>query len=180
VDEPSFGTCKIITVGLHSSGHTTFINSMNTFHPDYDPDQAHVALNIGRIDFDAEKIIMYLFGLPDNRTDLHKELADGALGFIVMVNSCYPETFRSIRWLLKDYTRYPSVPYCPCVIAANFQDLPDAWDVDALRIALPVPNDIPIIPCVATDRESVKGVLIALLNEVLKDIETEADEESHG
>ena len=64
----------------------------------------------------------------------------------------------------------------PIVIAANFQDLPDAWDVEALRIALGIANDVPIIPCVATDRESVKAVLLALLNEVLKDSETVAQE----
>jgi uncharacterized protein len=53
--------------------------------------------------------------------------------------------------------------------------LPDAWDVDALRIALHISEDIPIIPCVAKDQESVKGVVIALLNEVLKDVESQSE-----
>jgi signal recognition particle receptor subunit beta len=54
------------------------------------------------------------------------------------------------------------------VVAANKQDQPNAWSQDDLRLALDIPPEIPVVPCVATDKESVKRVLVALLDEVLK------------
>jgi nitrogen-specific signal transduction histidine kinase len=47
-----------------------------------------------------------------------------------------------------------------------------------LRRALRITEDIPIIPCNAADKESVKQVLLALLNEALKALASaEADED---
>ncbi len=51
----------------------------------------------------------------------------------------------------------------PYLVAANKQDLDDAWPADDLRIVLRVDPDVKVVPCVAKDKESVKSVLLELL-----------------
>jgi len=188
VDESTLSTCKIVIAGPFSSGKTTFIKTISQIdivstekgiskaskEPEV-KENTTVAMDFGRIDID-ETLVLYIFCTPGARRFdfVWDKLAEGSLGFILMVDSRYPETFREARSIFNMFMIYNSG--MPCVFAANFQDSPDAWDVEAVRIALRLSNDIPIIPCIDTDRESVKGVMIALLNEVLKDIETDVDE----
>jgi signal recognition particle receptor subunit beta len=49
------------------------------------------------------------------------------------------------------------------VVAANKQDMDDAWSPEDLRIALKVRPEIKLLPCVAIEKESVKKVLLELL-----------------
>lgn len=100
-------------------------------------------------------------------------LENGLLGFIYIIDNRKPETFWYAHSLIEKFMMHALMPY---IIAVNHGDHPYAWDVELLRIALQIPALVPIIPCVATDRESVKGVMIALLTEVLKDCETVAQE----
>jgi hypothetical protein len=53
------------------------------------------------------------------------------------------------------------------VIAANKQDRPNAWSPDELRLALRQQPHVKVIPCVATDRDAVKNVLLELLYVIL-------------
>ena len=53
-------------------------------------------------------------------------------------------------------------------MAANKQDMEDAWPPDDLRIALKVQPGIKLLPCVAKDKESVKNVLLELLYSILE------------
>jgi uncharacterized protein len=181
MDEPSFVTYKIVLHGTWRSGKTSFIKAVseievvNPVKDNKDPRVEILGINMdfGRITSNDQTVVMYLFASPmARRFDFLRDLADGALGFILMIDSCKSETFREARATFETLITYSPLPI---VIAANFQDLSDAWDVDALRIALRIPNETPILPCVATDRESVKGVVIALLNEVLKDVESQSE-----
>ncbi len=54
-------------------------------------------------------------------------LSEGMLGFVVMIDSTRPETFREARRILDTFRSYSPVPY---IVAANKQDLPDAWPVE--------------------------------------------------
>jgi hypothetical protein len=67
---------------------------------------------------------------------------------------------------------YASTPY---VVAANKQDLPDAWSPDDLRIALKIDKNIKVLPCVAVDKESVKTILLELLYSILERMQTEEE-----
>ena len=96
---------------------------------------------------------------------------EGMLGFIVMVDSTRPETFREARSILETFRAYAPTPY---VVAANKQDMDDAWEVDDMRIALRLDKNIPLLPTVAVNKESVKTVLIDLLTNILKEIEGKA------
>jgi signal recognition particle receptor subunit beta len=59
------------------------------------------------------------------------------------------------------------------VVAANKQDLPDAWSPDDLRIALKIDREIKVLSCVARDKESVKAVLLELLYSILENMQDE-------
>ncbi|MGC8874161.1 MAG: GTP-binding protein, partial [Chloroflexia bacterium] len=54
------------------------------------------------------------------------------------------------------------------VVVANKQDAENAWGAEELRLALRLPTDVQVLPCVALDRESVKNVLLELLYLVLQ------------
>lgn len=90
------------------------------------------------------------------------------LGFVVMVDSTRPETFREARSILETFRAYAPTPY---VVAANKQDSPDAWDLEDMRVALRLDRKVKLLPCVATQKEAVKNVLLELLYSILAEME---------
>jgi signal recognition particle receptor subunit beta len=128
-----------------------------------------VAMDFGRITVD-EDLVLYLFGTPgQKRFDFMWEiLSEGMLGFIVMVDSTRPETFREARSILETFRAYAPTPY---VVSANKQDRTDAWDLDDMRHALRLDSKVKLLPCVATDRDTVKNVLLELLYSILAEME---------
>lgn len=177
-------TVKMVVTGPFSAGKTEFIRSISeidvvstdeTISPGSEEygvkEQTTVAMDFGRITVDDD-LVLYLFGTPGQRRfDFMWEiLAEGMLGFVVMVDSSRPETFREAMTILETFRAYAPTPY---VVAANKQDLPDAWSVEDLRVALRLDPEIKMLPCVATDRESVKAVLLELLYSILEEMEEE-------
>jgi signal recognition particle receptor subunit beta len=96
-------------------------------------------------------------------------LSEGMLGFVVMVDSSRPETFREARRILETFRAYAPTPY---VVTANKQDLPDAWDPEDMRIALRLSSEVKLLPCVATEKEAVKNALLELLYSILERMES--------
>lgn len=94
-------------------------------------------------------------------------LSEGMLGFVVMVDSTRPETFREARSILETFRAYAPTPY---IVAANKQDRPDAWDMEDMRLALRLDARVKLLRCVALDKESVKNVLLELLTSILEEI----------
>jgi small GTP-binding protein len=170
-------TVKMVITGPYSAGKTQFIQTISEIdvvaterkisRPEERlfKDQTTVAMDFGRITVDDD-LVLYLFGTPGQRRfDFMWEiLSEGMLGFVVVLDSVRPETFREAREILNTFRSYASVPY---VVAANKQDMADAWSPEDLRIALRIPPDVKVLPCVATDRESVKNVLLELLYSIL-------------
>lgn len=170
-------TVKMVVTGPFNAGKTEFIQSISeidvvsterriTDMTSRVKSETTVAMDFGRITVD-EELVLYLFGTPgQKRFDFMWEiLSEGMLGFVVMVDSVRPETFREARRILDIFRSYADTPY---VVAANKQDMEDAWSPDDLRIALKVQPSIKLLPCVATDRESVKNVLLELLYTILE------------
>ena len=91
------------------------------------------------------------------------------LGFVVMVDSTKPETFREAKSILETFRAYAPTPY---VVAANKQDRADAWEIGDLRIALRLDPAVKLLPCVAFNKETVKTVLLELLYSILAEMET--------
>jgi hypothetical protein len=86
-----------------------------------------------------------------------------------MIDSCRPETFREARSILETFRAYAPTPY---IVAANKQDKKDAWELDDMRIALRLDSRVKLLPCVATDKESVKTILLELLYQILAEMES--------
>jgi small GTP-binding protein len=175
-------TVKMVVTGPFSAGKTEFIQTVSeidvvsterkiTSEAEKIKESTTVAMDFGRITVD-DNLVLYLFGTPgQKRFDFMWEiLSEGMLGFIVIVDSSRPETFREARSILETFRAYAPTPY---VVAANKQDQPDAWEVDDMRIALRIDKKIKLLPCVAVDKEHVKNVLLELLYSILVEMEAE-------
>ena len=173
-------TVKMVVTGPFSSGKTQFISTVSEIEvvrterkisseAEKIKESTTVAMDFGRITVDAE-LVLYLFGTPGQRRfDFMWEiLSEGMLGFVVMVDSSRPETFREAKSILETFRAYAPTPY---VVAANKQDHSEALAPEDLRIALRLDPNVKLLPCVATNRESVKAVLLELLYSILAEME---------
>jgi small GTP-binding protein len=173
-------TVKMVVTGPFNAGKTEFIRSVSeidvvsterkiTSEVEKVKNSTTVAMDFGRITVDND-LVLYLFGTPGQRRfDFMWEiLSEGMLGFIVMVDSTRPETFREARNILETFRAYAPTPY---VVAANKQDREDALDIEDMRISLRLAPNVKMLPCVAPDRETVKTVLLELLYSILAEME---------
>jgi signal recognition particle receptor subunit beta len=170
-------TVKMVVTGPFSAGKTQFIRTVSEIdvvateaklsRPEEQvKEETTVAMDFGRITVDDD-LILYLFGTPGQRRfDFMWEiLSEGMLGFVVLVDSVRPETFREARNILETFRSYAPTPY---VVAANKQDMEDAWSPNDLRIALRIDSQVKVLSCVALDKESVKNILLELLYSILE------------
>jgi hypothetical protein len=177
-------TVKMVVTGPFNSGKTQFIQSVSeidvvsterriTADAERVKNSTTVAMDFGRITVD-DSLVLYLFGTPGQRRfDFMWEiLSEGMLGFIVMVDSTRPETFREARNILETFRAYAPTPY---VVAANKQDIEEAWELDDMRIALRLDKKVKLLPCVATDKSTVKSVLLELLYSILAEMDEETN-----
>ncbi len=173
-------TVKMVITGPFNSGKTQFVRSISEIdvvsternissQAEKVKETTTVAMDFGRITVDDD-LVLYLFGTPGQRRfDFMWEiLSEGMLGFVVLVDSSRSETFREARSILETFRAYAPTPY---VVAANKQDLSDAWAIDDLRIALRLEDGVKLLPCVASDRESVKNILLELLYAILDEMD---------
>lgn len=172
-------TVKMVVTGPFNAGKTEFIQTVSeidvvstekkiTSEAEKVKQSTTVAMDFGRITVDDE-LVLYLFGTPgQKRFDFMWEiLSEGMLGFIVMIDSTRPETFREARGILETFRAYAPTPY---IVSANKQDLEDAWDIDDMRIALRLDGDVKLLPCVSLDKESVKKNLLELLTTIVAEL----------
>ncbi len=175
-------TVKMVVTGPFNAGKTKFIQSVSEIEVVETErkvsskaeravkETTTIAMDFGRITVD-EDLVLYLFGTPgQKRFDFMWEiLSEGMLGFIVMVDSARPETFREARSILETFRAYAPTPY---VVAANKQDLSDAWELEDMRHALRLDGKTKILPCVANNKKQVKAVLLELLYSILDEMGT--------
>jgi signal recognition particle receptor subunit beta len=120
-----------------------------------------VAMDFGRITL-REDLVLYLFGTPgqDRFWFLWDELATGALGAIVLADTRRLEDcFAAV-----DYFERRSIPF---VIGVNCFDRAVRYPADAVRQALDLDPDVPVVLCDARERESVKEVLVAVVRHAM-------------
>lgn len=167
---------KIVITGSYSAGKTQFIRTISdieTVSTDYavtlDEERAlkretTVALDFGTIAI-TEKLNLYLFGTPgQERFDfMWEHLSLGCLGYVVMVDSTRPGHFAETQRLM---ARFAEITDAPFVVAANKQDDPTALPVTYVRRRLGLPLSVPVMPCTASERASVKQVLLGLLKHI--------------
>jgi signal recognition particle receptor subunit beta len=120
-----------------------------------------VALDFGRITLDPT-VVLYMFGTPgqDRFSFLWDDIVDGALGVIVLVDTravedCFPAV---------DYFEDRAIPF---LIAINHFEGSPRFGLDEVREALGIHDAVPVVECDARERESVKLVLVSLMDEIL-------------
>jgi signal recognition particle receptor subunit beta len=116
-----------------------------------------VAMDFGRITL-RENLVLYLFGTPgqDRFWFLWDELATGALGAVVLADTRRLEdSFAAI-----DYFERRHIPF---TVGVNCFDGADQHPEDIVRDALDLDPHVPLVLCDARDRESVKDVLVAVV-----------------
>ena len=174
---------KIVVTGPFAAGKTTLIRTiseitvLSTERGITDDTRARkpettVAMDFGRITIDRD-LVLYLFGTPgQERFDFMWEiLGEGMLGYVLLVDADRPETLGEAAGILAAFRRMAHVPF---VVALNRSAEVDPRAEDRVREALELTPGTPVVPCDATDKDSVKGVLLALLYSVLDDIEATA------
>ena len=171
---------KIVVTGPFSAGKTTLIRTISEItvlstEKDITDDtrsrkaETTVAMDFGRITIDRD-LVLYLFGTPgQDRFDFMWEiLGEGMLGYILLIDSSREDSLDEAVGILAAFRKMARVPF---VVALNRAAGMDPSDEERVRTVLALDEDTPVVPCDATDRESVKAVLLALLYSVVDQID---------
>lgn len=167
---------KVVVAGPFAAGKTTLIRAvseievLSTEQGVSDDTRARknettVAMDFGRVTIDKE-LILYLFGTPgQDRFDFMWEiLSEGMLGYILLLDGTRTDALDNASTILASFRRHANTPF---VVALNRVDAVDPQQEQNVRTQLDLDPAVPVLACDATDRESVKEVLISLLLAVL-------------
>jgi len=173
---------KIVVTGPFSAGKTTLIRTISeitvlstekdiTDHTKSRKAETTVAMDFGRITIDRD-LVLYLFGTPgQDRFDFMWEiLGEGMLGYVLLVDSSRQDSLDEAVGILEAFRKMARVPF---VVALNRSAGLDPADERHVRDVLGLDEEVAVVPCDATDRESVKAVLLALLYSVVDSLDAE-------
>jgi len=174
---------KVVVTGPFAAGKTTLIRTISeitvlstergvTDSTRKRKAETTVAMDFGRITIDRD-LVLYLFGTPgQDRFDFMWEiLGEGMIGYLLLIDADREDSVEQAAAIHQAFRKMARVPY---VVALNRASADDHALVEAVRTRLDIPGEIAILACDATDKESVKNVLLALLYAVLDEVETQS------
>lgn len=157
---------KILVTGPFDAGKSTFVHALSTKAVSVDRMGTTVALDHGHVEYKG--FSADIFGTPgQERFDpIVKLLSGEAMGILLVVDSTSRQDFVRAKQMLEITMSY-GLPY---VIVANKQDLPGAMAPDELRVQFNVPDDVPIVPAVASKKEGVMEAFETLVDKITRGI----------
>ena len=174
---------KVVVTGPFAAGKTTLIRTISeitvlstergvTDSTRKRKAETTVAMDFGRITIDRD-LVLYLFGTPgQDRFDFMWEiLGEGMIGYLLLIDADREDSVEQAVAIHEAFRKMARVPY---VVALNRASGDDHALVDRVRTRLDIPGEIAILACDATDKESVKNVLLALLYAVLDEVEAQS------
>ena len=168
---------KFVITGAFNAGKTTFVETSSDIDP-VNTDRA-ISSEVERkvkesttvaLDYGKTKIgrhIIHLFGTPgQERFDFMRTiLAQDMDGFIFLIDSTDPATLQRVAELLATFKEMSGAPY---VLAANKTDQKGV-SLAQIRQRLKLPKSQALLPCVATDKASVRVVVEQLITLIESD-----------
>ncbi len=166
----SASTYKVIVTGPFNSGKTAFVSTISdidvvttekkiTTEDRGIKSETTVAMDYGRVEIDGR--ILHLSGTPGQTrfNFMWDILAREMDAFIVLVDSTDRPSFPDAAELISLFSSFHSVPY---LVAANKSDLPGAT-LDEVRRGTNAGPDVTVMPCIATQKSSVRRVLLQVI-----------------
>jgi signal recognition particle receptor subunit beta len=171
---------KIVVTGPFSAGKSTLIRTISeitvlstekdiTDETRSRKSETTVAMDFGRITIDKD-LVLYLFGTPgQDRFDFMWEiLGEGMIGYILLLDATRMESLDEAVGILAAFRRMAHVPFA---VGLNRAEDMEPGTEAQIRETLQLADNVPVLPCDATDRESVKAVLLALLYSVAESLD---------
>lgn len=171
---------KIVVTGPFNSGKTVFIKTISdipvvstekriTTEDKGIKAETTVAMDYGRAQLDGDTL--YLYGTPgQTRFDFMWEILSSEMnGFIVLVDSTDAPSFPDAAELIDLFSGFVTVPH---LVVANKTDLDGAAKLADVRRGTKAGSDITVMPCVATQKSSVRQVLLQMVQLLKKERST--------
>jgi small GTP-binding protein len=158
---------KVLVTGPFNVGKTEFVRTISdipivsterriTDHLASTKEETTVAMDYGHVRLGDD--MFHLYGTPGQpRFDFMWDILSAEMhAFLFLVDSGDRQSLLPAKQLLRSFSRKGRVP---CLVVANKQDQDNALSVEEIGKRLGLGKKVFIVPCIATDKGSVRNVL---------------------